>query len=425
MDKEQIPGVAVAVSVGGQVVYEQGFGKRNLETMEPVTPDTIFGIASVTKSFTALAIMKLAEEGKVQIHKPVVHYLPDFKLCGYKKSDQITIHHLLSHTTGVGSVERKEQLTNLEEHLRYLAEKKLDVLGDPGAHMSYNNDLFLLLGAIIEKVTGEHYKTYITKQIIEPLRMNRTTFDLEQLRHFENVSVPYVFNSGRPTKCAWPTLGNYAVGGGIRSSVKDLLKYGQLYLHRFAHGIVSKKTTDIMAKPVHRTQQNRHYGYGLHITPRYGEVTLVEHGGGQPGVSSNFGFIPEKEIVVAVLTNVSGVSADAIWLAAANNALGLPLDRKRYTAPQIALDEGQLKGMVGCYASDEGYQVEIELEEQGLVAQIDQNNFPLCALSRQSFVMMPNEKPLEFVLNEKNEVWALFFGLRLLVKRPVGVILGE
>src|SRR4051812_47806142 len=116
MEAEKIPGVAVALSQNGKVIYKKGFGTKDVETNEPVTPETIFGTASVTKSFTALAIMKLAEEGKLQIDDPVTKHLPRFRLVGYDDIDEIKIHHLLTHTTGLATMKRVEELKGFEEH---------------------------------------------------------------------------------------------------------------------------------------------------------------------------------------------------------------------------------------------------------------------------------------------------------------------
>ena len=196
MEKEQIPGVAVALSKNGQIIYERGFGTRNFETNEPVTPETIFGIASITKSFTALAIMKLVEEGRLQVEDAVIEHLPEFQLVDYANMEDIKIRHLLSHTTGLATMERKEQLTKFDEHLHYLNEKAWTWVGKPGEYMCYNNDMFLLLGAIIEKITGENYQAYINKQIINPLQMTRTTYNLLELQSFDNVTTPYVLEDG-------------------------------------------------------------------------------------------------------------------------------------------------------------------------------------------------------------------------------------
>ncbi len=416
MEKEQIPGVAVALSKNGQTIYERGFGTRDFETNDKVTPETIFGIASITKSFTALAIMKLVEEGRLQVEDAVIEHLPDFQLVDYANMEDIKIRHLLSHTTGLATMERKEKLTKFDEHLHYLNEKKWTWLGKPGEYMCYNNDMFLLLGAIIEQITGENYQVYIKKQIIIPLQMTRTTYDLLELQSFDNVTTPYVLEKDRPVSCPWPTLGNYAVGGGIRSTVADLLKYGNIYVDALERNIVSRAYTSQMAQPVHQTNGKSFYGFALQTTPNYSGVTIVEHGGGQPGVSSNFGFIPEKGIVAVVLTNISGVSADAIWLAALNTALGLPIDQKRSIESQFEMTKEQQQRVLGTYFSEEGSQIDITLEDQTVMATIDNKTYVLRASDENTLVILPLEKPIRFFIDEKNEAWALFIGLRMLMK---------
>lgn len=416
MEKEQIPGVAVALSKNGQTIYERGFGTRNFETNEPVTPETIFGIASITKSFTALAIMKLVEEGHLQVEDAVIEHLPDFQLVDYANMEDIKIRHLLSHTTGLATMERREQLTKFDEHLHYLNEKAWTWLGNPGEYICYNNDMFLLLGAIIEKITGENYQAYINEQIITPLQMTRTTYDLLELQSFDNVTTPYVLERDKPVSCPWPTLGNYAVGGGIRSTVVDLLKYGNIYVDALERNIVSRAYTSQMAQPVHQTNGKSFYGFALQTTPNYSGVTLVEHGGGQPGVSSNFGFIPEKGIVAVVLTNMGGVSADAIWLAAMNVALGMPIDQKRSVEPQFEMNSEQQQRVLGTYLSGEGSQIDISLEDQTVMATIDNKTYALRASDETTLVIMPLEKPIRFFIDDENDAWALFIGLRMLMK---------
>ncbi len=416
MEKEQIPGVAVALSENGQTIYERGFGTRNLETNEPVTPETIFGIASITKSFTALAIMKLVEEGHLQVEDAVIKHLPEFQLVDYANMEELKIHHLLSHTTGLAPMERKEQLTNFDEHLHYLNEKAWTWLGKPGEYICYNNDTFLLLGAIIEKVTGENYQEYIKRLIMTPLQMTRTTYNLLELQSFDNVTTPYVLENDNPISCPWPTLGNYAVGGGIRSTVLDLLKYGYIYVDVLERNIVSRAYRSKMAQPVHQTNGKSFYGFALQTTPNYSGVTLVEHGGGQPGVSSNFGFIPEKGIVAVVLTNMSGVSADVIWLAAINTALGIPIDQKRSVEPHFEMNKEQLERFAGTYISSEGSKVMISVEDQNIMAAIDNKTYALRASDESKLIIMPTEKPIRFFIDDKNNAWALFIGLRMLVK---------
>ncbi|WP_342514966.1 serine hydrolase domain-containing protein [Sporosarcina sp. FSL K6-1522] len=417
MEKEQIPGVAVALSKNGQTIYERGFGARDVAANEPVTPETIFGVASITKSFTALAIMKLVDIGKLRVDDAVIKYLPDLQFVDYTNMETIKIHHLLSHTTGLATMERKEHLTTFEEHIHYLNEKAWTWLGKPGEYICYNNDTFLLLGAIIEKITGESYQDYIKNTIIDPLQMARTTYSLLDLQLLENVTQQYVLEKGKPVVCPWPTLGNYAVGGGIRSTVVDLLKYGNVYVDALEKNIVNDSYRLQMVQPVQRTHGNSYYGFALQTTPDYEGVTLVEHGGGQPGVSSNFGFVPEEGIVVAVLTNLSGVSADAIWLAAVNTALGLPVDEKKSTHPHFDMTQEQMERFVGTYVSDEDADIDMTITDQTMMATIDDTMYTLRASDEQTLVIDSLDKPIRFFFDENNSVWALFIGLRMFVKR--------
>lgn len=410
MAQEQIPGVAVALSQNGKVIYEHGFGVKDLETKAPITPETIFGIASISKSFTALAIMKLVEDGKLQLNDAVKDHLPNFTLSNYNEINDIKIHHLLSHTTGIATVKRNEKLLSFEEHLDYLSELTYEKLGMPGEHFCYNNDMFLLLGAIIEKVTEQKYKDYIKQEIFTPMDMTRTSFDLNELTQLGNISTPYVLENNKPTACAWPTLGNYAVGGGIRSTVTDLLKYGRIYIDE------SNLFTHKMAIGIRRTNGNSSYGYAFQTTPDYGGVTLVEHGGGQPGVSSNFGFIREKGIVAVVLTNIGKVSADAIWLAAVNTVLGLPIKQKRFTEPTFQMNKEQLPKFIGTYETGEGSSVKISFANEKLTATLEGKVYPLRASGEETLVMTPIERPMRFYFNENKESWALFLGLRMFVK---------
>ncbi|WP_442598708.1 serine hydrolase domain-containing protein [Neobacillus sp. D3-1R] len=411
MEEENIAGVSVGISSNGETIFQKGFGYRDVELQLPVTPETIFGIASVTKSFTALAIMDLQNQGLLSVQDSVIQYLPEFKLYGVHDMNSIKICHLLSHTTGVPPMERFEAWNHFRDHSAYLAKEEYELLGAPGEYFSYCNDTFLLLGAIIERITGKLFRRYMTNQLLERLEMDRSTFSLEELEKMDNVSVPYHFNTklNKVEKVDWPKLGNFEVGGGIRSNVVDLLKYGQVYINgEFPH---SQK----MWEPFIQVGRNSYYGYALNVTPNYaGEFTLVQHGGGQPGVSSNFGFVPEKKLVVTVLTNVGGVSAGDIWLAAVNTALGLPIEHKQSEEPFYEMSVNEIKKFVGTYTSKEGGNTKILFEDGKLYVEMDDQKFDLRASGPDTLVLVKFEKPIKFYFNNSDKPWALFNGSRVL-----------
>jgi CubicO group peptidase (beta-lactamase class C family) len=416
--KENIPGAAVAVAQNGEIIYQKGFGVSDIITKQPVTPDTIFGIASITKSFTAMVIMQLAKQGMLSVNDPVTNYLPEFKVRGREDLNSIKIHHLLTHTTGLPPMKRREELNKFDEHLEYLATEQYELLGKPGEYFSYCNDTFLLLGAIIERLTGRLFRRYVTEQVLTPLNMNRSTFSLEEVSKFHNVSVPYEWNmeTKKLECCSWPALGNYEVGGGIRSTVIDLLKYG----HRFVGNrssndtpILNKEDLREMWNSVHRVGRNSFYGYGLKMTPHYSNLTLVEHGGSQPGVSSHFGFVPEKQLVAAVLTNGSAVSVSEIWLAAINTALGLPIEKKRSIEPHYEASFQELQRFVGTYRTEEQGELTILLDEDTLKAESGGRQFDLRASGPDTLVMKNKDEPIRFFFKNRNQPWAALFGSRM------------
>ncbi|MCZ8517431.1 serine hydrolase [Paenibacillus filicis] len=421
MKQESIAGAAVAVSQHGEIIYQKGFGVRDIETKDPVTPDTIFGTASVTKSFTALAIMQLADEGKLSLDDPVIRYIPEFKLHGLEDTASVKIHHLLSHTTGLPPMRRNEVLNRLNDHPAYMASESYELLGKPGQYFSYCNDTFLLLGTIIEQLTGRLYRRYMTERILERLHMHRSTFSFEELAKYDRVSIPYVKNSetGVLEEVPWPMLGNYEVGGGIRSNVLDLLKYGQCYVDGGmvqGRSIVSQDAIHNMWKPVHRVGRNTFYGYALRITPDYSGVSLVEHGGAQPGVSSHFGFVPEEGLVAVVLTNVANVPANDMWLAAVNTALGFPLEQKSSIEPHAQASLEHLQSFVGTYRSAEGGCVSIFLDDQKPKAEIDGKVFTLRASTDSTLVIENKEYPIRFFFKDGPKAWAAFYGSRMLTR---------
>ncbi|TDK56265.1 class A beta-lactamase-related serine hydrolase [Bacillus salipaludis] len=411
MKQEHIAGAAVGMMKNDSIIFQKGFGYRDLEAQLPVTPETNFGIASVTKSFTAMAILEMEAKGLLSVDDPVQKFLPEFNLKQVKDMESISIHHLLSHTTGLPPIERKEYLTEFSKHLSYLAELEINMLGKPGEFFSYCNDMFLLLGAIIEKISGKPYHQYMTETYLQTFQMNRSTYYLEELFQMENVSIPYDYNqkAGRLEKVAWPTLGNYEVGGGIRSNVVDLLKYGHVYLNN--------SYTNKMWNPIHKIGRNSFYGYALNVTPNYAEqYTLVQHGGGQPGVSSNFGFIPEENLFVVVLTNVGGVSAGNLWLAAVHTALGLPLEEKISEEPEYEMTLDEMRKFQGIYSSLEGDRLKIQIEGIQAFAVVEEQKYHLRASAPDTLVMIQNEKLLRFFFNELKQPWAVMYGLRMLVR---------
>ncbi|NLY54339.1 MAG: beta-lactamase family protein [Firmicutes bacterium] len=420
MERDHIAGAAISVSQNGKILFQQGFGYRHLAKQQPVTPDTIFGIASVSKSFTAVAIMQLVDAGLLSVDDPVVKYLPEFQLHGVEDINSVKIKHLLSHTTGMPPMRRRQDITTFEEHLEFLAQQEYELLGQPGEYLSYCNDTFLLLGAIIERLTGRIYRKYMTSNILDALEMYRSTYSIEELTRFKDVTVPYIYNkqTGEFEERPWPALGNFEVGGGVRSCVTDLMKYGEIFVNGGKRGdrvIVSRQGLEHMQTPVYQYGRKTWYGFGLTVTYDHAGNTLVEHGGSQPGVASNFGFVPEQGLVVAVLTNTSGAPAKSLWLAAVNTALGLPLDLPRSVEPEYEASQADKERIVGTYRSAEGGRLRVFVEDGQLYVETAGEQYPARMSSPATAVFTTNvERVIKFFFREEEPAWAVFSGLRML-----------
>ncbi len=420
MQMTHIVGAAVAVSQRGAVLYEDGFGVRNVATREPVTPDTIFGIGSVSKSFTGLAIMELQDKGLLNVDEPVVKYLPDVRINNMSDMSAVKVKHILSHTTGLSPIKRREDVTTFAEHIEYLRSFNCRILGRPGDYFSYCNDTFLLNGAIIEKLSGQRYRSYMMENFVKRTGLPRTTYDISELPGFGNVTVPYIYNkqTKQHEERPYPGLGTYEVGGGVRSCVRSLLRYGQLYAGNGTldgERILSESALRRMRRPFHQISRKAHYCFALETVLDYEGNTLVFHGGSQPGVSAHFGFIPEKGLVAAVLTNVTSVPAKAIWQGAVNAALDLPVRQQVEIEPQYSPTQGELARLAGTYENDEGGKFRVTIEAGAPVIEAEGERHRARASDSHTLVFCQNgfDSPVRFFFNDKGEVWVARMGVRM------------
>ncbi|MFC7364976.1 MULTISPECIES: serine hydrolase domain-containing protein [Bhargavaea] len=408
--KEEIPGMAIGAARNGVPLFVSGFGTIEAGGEAYITPDTVFGTASVTKSFTALAVHILAAEGKLSLTDPVVRYLPEAESLPIIRSAEI--RHLLSHTTGMPPVKRREEIEGFEEHIRYLESLDMEPIGLPGERISYSNDAFLLLGALIERVSGVNYQEFIMERIVRPAGMKRTSFTPPGQGEETNTAVQY---TEKLLPVDWPSLGNYAVGGGIRSTVNDLLVYGRLYTDRaFRESVIGNVDTAAMQEPVATVDGTTFYGHGLMVTSDFGGNVLIHHGGGQPGVSSSFGFLPDQGITVSVLTNRTVVSAEKLMKGAIYTALGRSPEESMVRLPEIPVSSDKLKTFTGHYRNDEdpdGFR--IDASERGLVMRSDGRTDHLRPVDPGQFQNNRTGKLIRFDVGSGGKVDMAFTGLRV------------
>ncbi|UED68002.1 MULTISPECIES: serine hydrolase [Brevibacillus] len=452
LEEAQAPGAAIGVARGGKLLYQKTFGYRNREEQLPLSLDTVFGIASITKSFTCVAIMQLQEAGKLSVHDPVIRYLPEFRTGDDELTKRITIHHFMTHTPGMAPMpyldgamkrsmeqdpaiigtEAEEELKTVpyldtyEEVLQAIAGFEGKPLSEPGEAFSYNNDAYGLLGAIIERTSGQTYEQYVKQHILQPLGMQRTVFAVEELADKDDVTVLYTNKKvdGNNEVIAapyWHDAPAMRAAGFLKSTVNDLLRYLQIFrpdAENNRANILSSDSIRQMLAPHARCDGHRSYGYGLMVSPAFPEGLMLEHGGSLKGISSHIFSVPSMELTGVVLANLDGVSVRELVVALLNTlAQRLPA-APLYTYAPYELASEQLSEYIGSYRSAEWLNTVIEEREGKLQLLVDGLAYPLTPVDKDSFVFKRRDSTvwIDFFRDREGKVVRMSYALRQLTK---------
>jgi CubicO group peptidase (beta-lactamase class C family) len=304
--KSGSPGAAVLVAQNGRVLFEKGYGLADVEKHVAVMPETKFRIGSITKQFTAAAILKLQEDGKLSVHDKLSKFIPD-----YPRGDEVTIHHLLTHTSGIHSYTSKPEFmenvtapAKTEDHIRTFKNDPYDF--DPGKKWLYSNSGYFLLGYIIEKVSGESYGDFLRKNFFEPLAMKNTGVH-SSTAALEHEALGYQFEDGKFKKALNWDMSKAGGAGALYSTVGDLQRWNEGV---FNGKVLKEPTLKAAFTPVvtadDDTAQPKEsgYGYGWSIQMQRG-LQEIGHGGGLHGFLSYLLRLPKENFTVAVLANCS------------------------------------------------------------------------------------------------------------------------
>ncbi|MEJ8545665.1 serine hydrolase domain-containing protein [Brevibacillus borstelensis] len=447
----KVPGVAVGLSQDGELLYCKEFGYRDAEEQQEITMDTVFGIGSVTKSFTCVAIMKLQEEGKLSVHDPVIKYLPEFRMPHGQYTDQVTIHHFMTHTAGLPplpslyaamkrsieqdpNVKGTEQVKKIEdlpyidtysELMDFIAAQDVALLGPPGTQFSYSNDSYALLGAIIERVSGTSYEQYVTEHILEPAGMNRTVYTAGELDQMDDVAKIYKRNPENPDEVFaaphWWAAPAMTAAGFLKSTIRDLLRYTEIFRTGGMTGgvrILEEESVKQMTALHAVVDADKYYGYGLMITPGCFGGTLVEHGGSIKGVSAQIFTVPQTGICGAILNNVDGVPARELMNGSLNTMNSRPADELLFDYEEEPVEAEELADYYGVYQSGEGVQVTVGMVEGQLTLTAQGMSLPLRCVGQDRFAYKrrATEYTSDFIRDEEGRVIRLSFGFRQLPK---------
>ena len=299
-----VPGVAFGIVKNGQVI-ERGFGVTNLDNPQPVTPDTIFALASISKTVTTTAMMRLVEQGKVDINAPVRQYLPAFRVQDEGATRDVKIWHLLTHTPGwEGQLTAADRgaltLANFIESIRDLPK-----LAEPGEVWSYNNAGFNVAGRVIEVASGQSIHDAFRTLVFQPIGLTRAFTRTEDLVTYR-FSVAHRGAPGQVTVSRPLSRSVSIAAGGVSMSLNDLLTYAKFHLGdgTGADGkpVLSRATLELMRTPkFHKNSTDDDMGLGWHMR-RVGGVMTAAHGG-TLGHCLLVELVPERNLALAILTN--------------------------------------------------------------------------------------------------------------------------
>lgn len=300
---------SVLVSHKGEIIYKKGFGLANMEWDIPNQINTKFQIASITKQFTAMLILQLVAENKLELHTPISVYLPNYPKT---KGDIITIHQLLTHSSGIPNVKNGKKVFRPKEMVNQFSNEQL--LFTPGKRFEYSNSGYVLLGYIIEIITGKKYDKVLQDKIFKPLNMRNTGF----YRHrplIKNMSSGYNRGFGEYFNIDYSDESSAYSAGAIYSTVEDLFLWDQAL---YTDTLLPKKYLDlIFTKHIEDPEYGGYYGYGWELIKREigntnNYIETISHGGSINGYRSSIKRIPSSKSSIILLNNTNHAFLNAI-----------------------------------------------------------------------------------------------------------------
>ncbi|MFY7652634.1 MAG: serine hydrolase domain-containing protein [Chitinophagaceae bacterium] len=326
----KVPGLAFAITYQNKVIFSQYAGYASLEDSVKVSASTVFRIASMSKSFTAMAILKLVEQGKLQLHDKVIKYVPELKAADSTNVATITIEHLLSHTSGLpeDNAWGDRQLAVSSKEFSAFLQKGLYFSTTPGVSYEYSNVGFTILGLIIERITQKSYGTFIKEQIWQPLNMKNAFWNYKLIPKKE-LAKGYSYQGGKWITEPLLADGIYGAMGGMLVSLPSFLPYLNMHNNQVAvRGTVSNYHLKAMQKPTiissindnysylsgKKTTMISGYGYGLRWQKNKQGVEFIGHSGGLPGFGCNWTVVPQQQIGIVLFTNKTYAPASAFNL---------------------------------------------------------------------------------------------------------------
>ncbi|GAB3753673.1 hypothetical protein GCM10028817_19400 [Spirosoma pomorum] len=388
--KTEGPGCAALVAHKGKPIYQNAFGKADLELNVPMRPEMVFSIASITKQFTAMAILQLMEQGKLSLHDPVTRFLPNYPTLG----KPITIENLLTHTSGIKNITEISQFWE-QSRQKMTPLAMIDLFKDQplefesGTQWHYSNSGYILLGQIIEKASGKTYPEYLKEMFFEPLRMTHSSYYEEAKLISNRVHGYQLSKDGKNQNAEYINLESGYSTGGILSTVADLWIW-----HQAVHGhkLVSQETLAKAWTPYRLTTgQLTDYGYGWFIDSLQNSP-LIWHSGSINGFRSYCLYLPHEDVFVTVLSNSIDKNPAYVSKRIAALASGKPLliDQQR--------DLHRLERYVGKYEDGTKNTYTITREGDQFFATLPSNSqkLPIVPATQTKFLFRDTNAEVDF-----------------------------
>jgi CubicO group peptidase (beta-lactamase class C family) len=377
----------VLVVKGGNVLLKKGYGYKDYANKKVIDPNGIFQIGSITKQFTSTVILRLYEQGKLDVKDKLIKYIPDFP-----RGNEITLENLLTHTSGIYNYTNDNKFMNIESLLHVELERMISMMKSkplefqPGTKFSYSNSNYILLGYIIQKVTGKPYEQVVHEYIFNPLGMTHSGFDFKNLKDTNKVVGYLAFD--KSLQVIAPIVDSSAsfAAGAMYSTLDDLYKWDR--------GLYGNKVVSQSSLEKAYTPKLNKYGYGWFIDSIKGKRILT-HNGGIFGFTADFVRIPADDVCIIVLCN-EGENLTPITKGLKNILYDLPYELPA-ERKSIQLPEEELKEYVGEYWVSETIKVNITLEAGQLKVQLTgQPKVELFAQRKDLFFIKVVDAQLEF-----------------------------
>lgn len=398
MFNEDGPGAVALIVKDGKTIYRKAFGMANLELEVKMTPVNIFRIGSITKQFTASAILKLRDEGKLSLDDDITKYLVDYPTHGHK----ISIKHLLTHTSGIKSYTGMEEWTAETRKKAFTPEELIEFFKfqpmefKPGEQWSYNNSAYFILGYIIELVSGMTYEEYIDTNFFKPLEMTNSYYGSTS-RIIKNRAYGYNKINDEYINADYLSMTQPYSAGALLSTVDDLYKW---YSSVMDDKVISRTSREeAQSTYILNNGEKTGYGYGWAIGNIQGSPT-ISHDGGINGFLTSSIYLTEEDLFVAVFSNCNCNSPGNIAIKMAALALEKP-----YKWEKITLDKDILKSYEAVYETGNGDQLIITYKDGQLFSmRTGGGKYEIFPFEKDKFFYMGRTTTLNFKRGPVDEI---------------------